>query len=166
METIKGNDHFRIEPTEDLGKEAQVALMLLYQPLVSHKGITLYNTLNLFNSYKLYSFNDVLKFTGLSIYDFTEAKGALEKAQLLKSYVHEKTGNYLLVLNAPLLPKDFFKQKAMMAELKKVLGMETLNEVLQSFQPIRLLNEEYSDISANPGYLSVAEEKVTSFGEI
>lgn len=166
MEAFKGKDHFRIEVTENLGKDAQAALMLLYQPLIGHKAIAFYNTLNLLNPYKLYSFNDVLKLTGLSIYEFSDARTALERVQLLKTYLHEKSGNSLLVLSKPLLPVEFLKQKAMMNELKKILGVEMITELMQSYQTMNLLNDEYTDVSANPGYISVTAEKSESFGEI
>ncbi len=129
-------------------------LNLLYQPIVGADTLSLY-----YNFWTLISGVFVSKekthhyLMAMMHFDLLKielARKKLEAIGLLKTYIKkEKINHYIYELYVPLIPIDFFKNPILNACLKKNIGEEEYNHIVQLFLYEKIDFSEYKNISKN-----------------
>ncbi|MER2063040.1 MAG: DnaD domain protein [Alkalibacterium sp.] len=123
----------------------------LYQPLIGVQAGSLYILIKEYldvAEVKELSRSDVLTQLDMGVRDYYEARTKLEAYGLLKVYVHtEKENTYLLSLEAPLHPKQFFSDTMLRMLLTEKLGERLVQELKDKYIRAAFPTDEYKEIT-------------------
>ncbi|MGP4071322.1 replication initiation and membrane attachment family protein [Piscibacillus sp. B03] len=123
------NDRLKIFQKEPFYEDAETVLTLLYQPLISIKGIAVYQALWKESAYQQpqtsISHHQMMNTLNMTLDDFYEARKKLEAIGLLQSYKEEGTYRTLYyILQKPYSAQGFFGDPMLSALLEHHIGRD------------------------------------------
>ncbi|MFI3284321.1 MAG: DnaD domain protein [Erysipelotrichaceae bacterium] len=151
MHLIKGKELYRIETFDVLSQTHLNALMLLYQPVIGYKAISIYLTLNSekkhLTAYE--SINRILTLMNIDIDSFCFGLKKLEEMSLLKSFYNEESHKYVFSLFPPLTTEQFLKHDIYSRLLIKVMNQKEYENTMKRFTKIQIDKTNFKDISSH-----------------
>lgn len=117
------------------------SLIMLYQPIVGSKALSLYFTFLMDASFHEWvdvnTHLELSKKTSLSLFEIGEARKKLEALSLIKTYrkLNEvETASYIYELYAPKTPEDFFNDPLFLGLLEASIGEKSLARLRRFFK--------------------------------
>lgn len=164
IKPLEKNDNFSVLKKSIFFDVDNYTLLLLYQPILNIKSISLY--LTLLNLENLYFYNSKDKYLphefltatlNITIEEFVVCRKLLESVNLLKTYFNEKISDdengghsyYNFVLYPPLTPNSFFKRKHLASKLLFSVGEQNTYRIKKMFSVVIPSNVRGNDISSN-----------------
>ena len=129
---IKPNTVFEMNAKLALHTDELQALTLLYQPLISYGGISLFLTLNSLAANSKVRHHLLLQILNTNMEQLLEWRYKLEAVGLLAVYEKQKAA-YTYVLKRPLTPESFFNDGIINVFLNLKVGQEEYMQIKQMF---------------------------------
>lgn len=154
MKPVGADDYFEVRQLSLVSDVDRLSLSDLYLPLIGAHAFAIYNAFLLETKTKgLRLHEDLFLKLGLTPGQFEQAMPALEAMALIRTFYRHENGVHVFVycLYAPLTPSEFFDDVLFCGTLKRTIGEERTNVLMQKY----LLSEEpkgYQDIST--GFVS------------
>lgn len=123
----------------------------LYQPLMGVKAVSLYLLIKEYldeSEVKELPLSDILTLLDMGLREYYESRIKLEAYGLLKVYKHKESESaYLLTLEAPLRPKQFFADTMLRMLLTEKLGERLVNELKDRYIKVPLSTDSFEEIT-------------------
>lgn len=157
MALLTKDDYCEIYLDSMLASYDRDTLMLLYQPIVGAKAISIYFTL--WSQYKLKSTSELvsheylLKLSELNLDEFEVARHKLEAIGLIKTFYkhNENMVCYCYILSAPKTPGDFLDDPLFSTLYRSKVGEKTYSRTKMFFTSLNPDLEGYKDTTKSFG---------------
>ncbi|SEQ71917.1 replication initiation and membrane attachment family protein [Piscibacillus halophilus] len=162
------NDRMKIFQKEPFYEDAETVLTLLYQPLITIKGVAVFQALWKESAYQQpqtsISHHQMMNMLNMTLDDFYEARKSLEAIGLLHSYKEEGSYRTLYyILQKPYSAKGFFEDPMLSVLLEHHIGRDSyqrlkkrLNKGIQLPSNVQSVTHSFDDV-----FTMVPQEKVT-----
>ncbi|HAJ69877.1 MAG: replication initiation and membrane attachment family protein [Alkalibacterium gilvum] len=136
----------------DIISDLDVSVLLsLYQPLMGVKSVSLYLSIKEYlsaSTSKELPLSDILTHVDMGLREYYEARVKLEAYGLLKVYKHKNNDDrYLMTIEIPLSPKQFFNDMMLRMMLTEKLGERLVSELKEKYLKKYDSADEYKEIT-------------------
>ncbi len=148
---IKVLDNVKIQSAMTLSSDDLSVLALLYQPLISSNGFTLYITMFTLLGRETLTYTGqvkhVLNITNLTLKEFEDAKSKLEAIGLLNSY--KKENDHLYEMIQPLSANEFIMDGSLGVYLFSEVGEDHFKQLSKQFKITQPSKRGYENVTKN-----------------
>lgn len=154
-EKVLPADTFVVINKTILHNEDRKNLIMLYQPIIGYKAISLYFTLwnnldkrEIFSSE--YTHHHLMTCMQLRLSDIIEAREKLEAIGLLKTFIKKQNiNNFVYELYSPISPYEFLNNPILATSLFNNVGKFEYEKILEYYKIPQINLKEYQDITCN-----------------
>jgi len=154
-EKVLPADTFVVLNKTILNDQDRKLLIMLYQPIIGYKSISLYFSLWSFLDKTEYLSNEsthhnLMSFMQLRLSDIIEAREKLEATGLMRAYVKKgNINNFVYEIYSPLGTYDFLNNPILSTSLFNNLGKIEYDRIVEYFKIPRISLKEYEDITCS-----------------
>lgn len=154
-EKVLQADTFVVINKTILHNEDKKNLIMLYQPIIGYKAVSLYLTLwNNLDRREIFSIeythHHLMTNMQLRLSDIIEAREKLEAIGLVKSYVKKQNiNNFVYELYSPLSPYEFLNNPILSTSLFNNVGKFEYEKIIEYYKIPKVNLKEYKEITCN-----------------
>ncbi len=143
---------FITELKNTLTHEDNIIIRNLYTPIIGVNSTTLYSILNDYNYINKKTptyndFDDIAKTMNIDFEELIESKNKLEAVGLLRTFERNDSTSFLFLINPPLMPADFKKNKMLTKNCMDQVGEIIFNRFFFAVKHQEIIKNDFKEVT-------------------